>query len=65
MLYVQKGRDWENKKSTVIFTSLDESGIASWSTARYLALIGATRPATFTSRTRSLLQKRQADYGFA
>jgi arabinan endo-1,5-alpha-L-arabinosidase len=27
---VQKGRDWENKKSTIIFTGLNNSGIAVW-----------------------------------
>jgi arabinan endo-1,5-alpha-L-arabinosidase len=29
-MYVQKGRDWENKKSTIIFTGLDNMGIAIW-----------------------------------
>ena len=29
-VYVQKGRDWENKKSTIIFTGLDNSGTAVW-----------------------------------
>lgn len=28
--YVQKGRDWENKKSTLIFTGLDNAGTAVW-----------------------------------
>ncbi len=29
-LFVQKGRDWENKKSTIIFTGLNNSGTAEW-----------------------------------
>jgi arabinan endo-1,5-alpha-L-arabinosidase len=29
-VFVQKGRDWENKKSTYIFTGLNETGIAIW-----------------------------------
>lgn len=29
-LYVQKGRDWEKKKSTWIFTGLNETGTAIW-----------------------------------
>jgi len=29
-VYVQKGRDWENKKSTIIFTGLDNAGTAVW-----------------------------------
>jgi len=29
-LFVQKGRDWENKKATVIFTGLDNTGTAIW-----------------------------------
>jgi arabinan endo-1,5-alpha-L-arabinosidase len=29
-VYVQKGRDWENKKSTIIFTGLDNTGTAVW-----------------------------------
>ncbi|MEO6330009.1 MAG: arabinan endo-1,5-alpha-L-arabinosidase [Ginsengibacter sp.] len=29
-LFVQKGRDWENKKSTYIFTGLNETGTAVW-----------------------------------
>jgi arabinan endo-1,5-alpha-L-arabinosidase len=29
-LFVQKGRDWENRKSTVIFTGLDNTGTAVW-----------------------------------
>ena len=29
-LFVQKGRDWENKKSTIIFTGMDAAGVASW-----------------------------------
>lgn len=29
-VYVQKGRDWENKKSTLIFTGLDNTGTATW-----------------------------------
>jgi arabinan endo-1,5-alpha-L-arabinosidase len=29
-LFVQKGRDWENKKATYIFTGLNETGIAIW-----------------------------------
>ncbi len=29
-VWVQKGRDWENKKSTVIFTGLNNTGIATW-----------------------------------
>jgi len=27
---VQRGRDWENKKNTVIFTGLDNAGLALW-----------------------------------
>ena len=27
---VQKGRDWENKKNTVIFTGLNNKGISVW-----------------------------------
>lgn len=29
-VFVQKGRDWEHKKNTVIFTGLDNNGIAVW-----------------------------------
>jgi arabinan endo-1,5-alpha-L-arabinosidase len=29
-VFVQKGRDWENKKSTVIFTGLNNAGTAVW-----------------------------------
>ena len=29
-LFVQKGRDWENKKSSFIFTGLNETGVAIW-----------------------------------
>jgi arabinan endo-1,5-alpha-L-arabinosidase len=29
-VFVQKGRDWENKKSTLIFTGLNEIGTATW-----------------------------------
>ncbi|MEO6731721.1 MAG: arabinan endo-1,5-alpha-L-arabinosidase [Ferruginibacter sp.] len=29
-VYVQKGRDWENKKSTIIFTGLNNVGVAVW-----------------------------------
>ncbi len=29
-LYVQPGRDWENKKNTIIFTGLNNSGTAVW-----------------------------------
>lgn len=29
-LFVQKGRDWENKKATIIFTGLDNTGTAVW-----------------------------------
>ena len=29
-VFVQKGRDWENKKSTYIFTGLNETGAAVW-----------------------------------
>ncbi|MBC7904199.1 MAG: arabinan endo-1,5-alpha-L-arabinosidase [Gemmatimonadaceae bacterium] len=29
-LYVQKGRDWENKKNTIIFTGLNNTGKAAW-----------------------------------
>jgi arabinan endo-1,5-alpha-L-arabinosidase len=29
-VFVQKGRDWENKKSTTIFTGLDNTGTAVW-----------------------------------
>jgi len=29
-LFVQKGRDWENKKSTFIFTGLENDGTAVW-----------------------------------
>ena len=30
MVYVQKGRDWENKKNTVVFTGLNNMGTAVW-----------------------------------
>jgi arabinan endo-1,5-alpha-L-arabinosidase len=29
-VFVQKGRDWENKKSSYIFTGLNEAGTAVW-----------------------------------
>jgi arabinan endo-1,5-alpha-L-arabinosidase len=29
-LFVQKGRDWENEKSTIIFSGLDNTGTAIW-----------------------------------
>ncbi len=29
-VYVQQGRDWENKKATLIFTGLDNNGTAIW-----------------------------------
>ncbi|GGA99338.1 arabinan endo-1,5-alpha-L-arabinosidase [Puia dinghuensis] len=29
-VFVQKGRDWENKKSTIIFTGLNNTGTAVW-----------------------------------
>ena len=29
-LFVQPGRDWENKKSTIIFTGLNNTGMAVW-----------------------------------
>ena len=29
-VYVQKGRDWENKKNTIIFTGLNNQGTAVW-----------------------------------
>ncbi|TDN39341.1 arabinan endo-1,5-alpha-L-arabinosidase [Hymenobacter sp. UV11] len=29
-VYVQQGRDWENKKATIIFTGLDTNGTAIW-----------------------------------
>ncbi len=29
-VFVQKGRDWENKKGTIIFTGLNETGTAVW-----------------------------------
>ncbi|NML66575.1 family 43 glycosylhydrolase [Hymenobacter sp. RP-2-7] len=29
-VYVQQGRDWENKKTTLIFTGLDNNGTAVW-----------------------------------
>ena len=29
-LFVQKGRDWENKKSSYIFTGLNNTGMAIW-----------------------------------
>jgi arabinan endo-1,5-alpha-L-arabinosidase len=29
-VFVQKGRDWENKKSTIIFTGLNNTGTAIW-----------------------------------
>jgi arabinan endo-1,5-alpha-L-arabinosidase len=29
-VFVQKGRDWENKKSTIIFTGLNSAGTAIW-----------------------------------
>jgi len=28
--YVQKGRDWENKKNTIVFTGLNNTGTATW-----------------------------------
>lgn len=27
---VQRGRDWENKKNTIIFTGLNNEGVAVW-----------------------------------
>lgn len=29
-VHVQKGRDWENKKNTIIFTGLNNEGVAVW-----------------------------------
>jgi arabinan endo-1,5-alpha-L-arabinosidase len=29
-VFVQKGRDWENKKNTIIFTGLNNAGTATW-----------------------------------
>jgi arabinan endo-1,5-alpha-L-arabinosidase len=29
-VFVQKGRDWENKKATIVFTGLDNTGTAVW-----------------------------------
>ncbi|HEX8426247.1 arabinan endo-1,5-alpha-L-arabinosidase [Hymenobacter sp.] len=29
-VYVQKGRDWENKKNTIVFTGLNNTGTAVW-----------------------------------
>lgn len=29
-VYVQKGRDWENKKATTVFTGLNNAGVAMW-----------------------------------
>jgi arabinan endo-1,5-alpha-L-arabinosidase len=29
-VFVQKGRDWENKKSSIIFSGLDQTGTAIW-----------------------------------
>ncbi|HVW61737.1 MAG TPA: glycoside hydrolase family 43 protein [Puia sp.] len=29
-VFVQKGRDWENRKNTIIFTGLNNAGIAVW-----------------------------------
>ena len=29
-VYVERGRDWENKKASLIFTGLDTEGIAIW-----------------------------------
>ena len=29
-VFVQKGRDWENKKTALLFTGLDNSGTAIW-----------------------------------
>jgi arabinan endo-1,5-alpha-L-arabinosidase len=29
-VFVQKGRDWENKKNTIIFTGLDNTGSITW-----------------------------------
>jgi arabinan endo-1,5-alpha-L-arabinosidase len=29
-VFVQKGRDWENKKSTIVFTGLNEAGTSVW-----------------------------------
>jgi len=34
-LFVQKGRDWENKNSTIIFTGLNETGTAIWGKRKY------------------------------
>jgi arabinan endo-1,5-alpha-L-arabinosidase len=33
-VFVQKGRDWENKKNTIIFTGLNNAGIAIWGKRR-------------------------------
>jgi len=27
---VERGRDWENKKNTILFTGLDQTGTAVW-----------------------------------
>jgi arabinan endo-1,5-alpha-L-arabinosidase len=29
-VFVQQGRDWENKKTTIIFTGLNNAGTAIW-----------------------------------
>jgi arabinan endo-1,5-alpha-L-arabinosidase len=29
-VFVQKGRDWENEKNTIIFTGLNNAGVAVW-----------------------------------
>ena len=29
-VFVQKGRDWENKKNTIIFSGLNNEGVAIW-----------------------------------
>ncbi len=29
-VFIQKGRDWENKRSTIIFTGLNNEGTAIW-----------------------------------
>lgn len=34
-VFVQKGRDWENKRSTIIFTGLNEVGTAIWGKKKY------------------------------
>jgi hypothetical protein len=29
-VFVQKGRDWESKKNSFVFTGLNQTGVATW-----------------------------------